>query len=294
MTSNLERRYRLLLRVLPRWYREDREEEMVGLFLIERTDELDLEHSWPGWGETGAMLGLAVRTRFAAVGAPTGAVRLGGVVRWLGVLGLLLSFTYIAVAVRSEILVRSMPEVLPQPPWVLLSHFVPVVAFVLLLRGQRTWAKVAYGLTLVVWLTQFFQIEPSAWSVLWHVPSILTFVCLCLGFHKDAPTPPARPLVWWAGAAVVLGCADLVVLGSGVLVLAAAVLGLRVYAYVRGDAVLGRALSVFAVLFGGVSAMTYLPAPPEYQRYLVVAAALLVISAAAPVRRASVLGSRLP
>ncbi|KJK41961.1 hypothetical protein UK23_39520 [Lentzea aerocolonigenes] len=294
MTTNLERRYRLLLKVLPGWYREDREEEMVGLFLIERTDELDLEHSWPGWGETGAMLGLAVRTRFAAVSAPVGALRLGGVVRWLGVLGLLLSFTYIATAVRSEILVRSMPEFLPQPPWVMLSHFLPVVAFVLLLRGQRTWAKVAYGLTLVVWLTQFFQVQPSVWSVLWHVPSILTLVCLCLGFHKDAPTPSVRPLVWWAGAAVVLGLADVVVLGSGAVVLAVAVLGLRVYAHVRGDALLGRALSVFAVVFGGWVALTYVPAPPEFRGYLVVAAALLVISAAAPVRRASVLRSRLP
>ncbi|MET9633542.1 hypothetical protein ABZX92_39395 [Lentzea sp. NPDC006480] len=295
MTTNLERRYRLLLKVLPAWYREDREEEMVGLFLIERTDELDLEHSWPGWGETFAMLGLAVRTRFAAVSAPVGALRLGGVVRWLGVLGLLLSFTYIALSVRSEILVRSMPEFPPQPPpWVMLSHFLPVVAFVLLLRGQRTWAKVAYGLTVAVWLTQFFQVQPTVWSVLWHVPSILTLVCLCLGFHKDAPTPPVRPLVWWAGAAVVLGLADIVVMGSGVLVLAVAVLSLRIYAYVRDDAVLGRALSVFAVAFGGSAAITYVPAPPEYQKYAVVAAALLLVSAAAPVRRASALRSRLP
>ena len=45
--SNLERRYRRLLKVLPGWYRRDREEEMVSIFLAERTDELDLEHSWP-------------------------------------------------------------------------------------------------------------------------------------------------------------------------------------------------------------------------------------------------------
>ncbi|MDT7787297.1 MAG: hypothetical protein QOF58_5716 [Pseudonocardiales bacterium] len=294
MTTNLERRYRLLLKVLPKWYRQDREEEMVGLFLIERTDELDLEHSWPGWGETFAMLGLAVRTRFAAVSAPVGALRLGGVVRWLGVLGLLLTFTYIALTVRSEILVRSMPEFVPQPPWVMLSHFMPVVAFVLLLRGQRTWAKVTYALTLVVWLTQFFQVQPTVWSVLWHLPSILTLVCLCLGFHEDAPKPPVRPLVWWAGGAVVLGLADLVVMGSGVVVLAAAVLGLRIYAHVRGDALLGRALSVFAVAFGGSAVITYLPVLPEYTMYLVVAVALLVVSAAAPVRRASVLRSPLP
>jgi hypothetical protein len=82
------------------------------------------------------MLGLAVRTRFAAIGAPAKAVRLGGLVRWLGVLGLLLAFTYLPMSVRSEIVVRSMPEFVPRPPWVFLSNFVPVVAFVLLLRGS--------------------------------------------------------------------------------------------------------------------------------------------------------------
>ncbi len=63
--------------MLPKWYRQDREEEMVGMFLAERTDDLDQEHGWPGWGETFAMLGLAVRTR-------------GEVVSTLGVLGLVL------------------------------------------------------------------------------------------------------------------------------------------------------------------------------------------------------------
>ncbi|NUT46572.1 MAG: hypothetical protein HOV94_04515, partial [Saccharothrix sp.] len=61
MNSNLERRYRALLRILPAWYRAGREEEMVGIFLADRTDDLDLEHGWPGWGETGATLALAVR-----------------------------------------------------------------------------------------------------------------------------------------------------------------------------------------------------------------------------------------
>ncbi|MDU0295217.1 hypothetical protein NUG22_38985, partial [Saccharothrix longispora] len=61
--ARLERRYRSLLRVLPRWYRVEREEEMVGIFLADRGDGLDLEYGWPGWGEAAATAGLAVRVR---------------------------------------------------------------------------------------------------------------------------------------------------------------------------------------------------------------------------------------
>jgi hypothetical protein len=45
--SNLENRYRRLSRVLPAWYRAEREEEMVGLFMAGREDDLDQEHDRP-------------------------------------------------------------------------------------------------------------------------------------------------------------------------------------------------------------------------------------------------------
>ncbi|MFD1151834.1 hypothetical protein, partial [Saccharothrix hoggarensis] len=81
--SNLERRYRALLGVLPAWYRREREEEMVGIFLAGRGDDLDLEHGWPGWGEAWATWALAVRVRFAADR------RAGDVMRLIALAGLL-------------------------------------------------------------------------------------------------------------------------------------------------------------------------------------------------------------
>jgi len=294
--SNLERRYRLLLRVLPLWYRQDREEEMVGLFLADRTDELDLEHSWPGWGETGAMLGLAVRTRLAAAGAPVSAVRLGEVVRWLGVLGLLLGLTFLVPAVYGRIVQLSSPEFVPTPLWVTVSHFAPLVAVGLLLRGHRTWAKVVAGAALVPWLVKVLTHDgpAGAMSVLWQLPLLVTFGCLCLGFHREAPTPPVRPVLWWSGAAVLVGAVELLTWGSGDAALAAVVLGVRIYAYVRGEVALGRALSIFALSFAGGLVVSYVDGPPESRGFVVVTAALWLVSAAAPVRRASALGSRLP
>ena len=48
MISQLEHRYRSLLRVLPRWYRAEREEEMVGTFMADRDDDLrDRAHGRP-------------------------------------------------------------------------------------------------------------------------------------------------------------------------------------------------------------------------------------------------------
>lgn len=294
--SNLERRYRSLLKVLPPWYREDREEEMVGLFLVERTDELDLEHSWPGWGETGAMLALAIRTRFAAASAPERVVRHGEVVRWLGLLGLLLGLKFIVHAVFSEIYVRTHEEFVPSPQWVVVGTVAPLIALVLLVRGQRTWAKVVAGVMLLPWLYNVLTDPGPAGltSVLWQLPTLVGFVCLCLGFHRDAPVPQARVMLWWGGGAVLVGAAELAAWWLGLLVLPVVVLGLRVWAYLRGEVALGRALSILAVLFAADLVVTWVSGPPELRGYGLVAAALWLVSAAAPVRRASVLGSRLP
>ncbi|MFS8099097.1 hypothetical protein LFM09_18390 [Lentzea alba] len=286
--SNLERRYRLLLKVLPRWYRRDREEEMVGLFLAGRTDDLDLEHGWPGWGEAFSVLGLAVRTHLTAASGP---VWLGEIVRALGMFGLLLGLTHVAPSVYGAFAPLDTPE------WTLgwlLWGLAPLAAFVLLLSGQRTAAKVVSGLLLVPLALQVAMPGTGFAGLLYQLPQLVTFACLCLGFHREAPTPPARRLAWWGGGAVLLGLAEPLVWGSGVAVLAIAVFGVRAYGFVRGDFVLGRALSLFSLLLLGPLVILVLQGPREATAFNVVAAALLVISAAAPVRRASVLRYRLP
>src|SRR5262245_51027711 len=88
MRSPLEERYRRLLRVLPRWYRAHREDEMVTTFMAGRRDPDDRDLGWPGWPETRAVLALALSTRVAARHGSPRAMALGRILRLTALLGL--------------------------------------------------------------------------------------------------------------------------------------------------------------------------------------------------------------
>ncbi|WP_258952926.1 hypothetical protein [Lentzea californiensis] len=274
--------------MLPRWYRRDREEEMVGIFLAEREDDLDLEHSWPGWGETWAVLGLAVRTHLAAGAAltsvPAKVVWRGEVVRALGMLGLLLGLYYATAAV---VQVFTLFGGLDAVAWWRVVELAPFVAFPALLSGRRTLAKVAAGAPALLSVVALGQPGPAAlmWTV-FQLPSLVTFACLCLGFHRDAPVLPARRLLWWGGGAVVLGVVGGVAAGAGLLLLGLITVGARVFAFVRGDAVFGRALSLFALL-QLVPLVLLAVAWDEAVMSRTVLAVLLVLVVVLPVRRRS-------
>lgn len=282
--SELERRYRRLLRVLPRWYRADREEEMVGIFLTGRTDEFDLEHGRPGWGETWAVLGLAVRTHLAAgaalTGVPAGVRWRGEVVRALGVIGLLVGVLQAGASVRSVFDVSANPELSVPGPGMLAFDLLPIAAFAALLAGRRTAAK-WLAFAAVVPALLLVGREVGFW-LMFQLPGLVTFACLCLGFHREAPTPPAGGLAWWGGGAVLLGLLGGPWLGTVALVVA--VVTVRVVALWRGDFVLGRALSLFAVLELGPVLVLVL-AGTEVAVPALVLSALLVVSAVAPVRK---------
>jgi hypothetical protein len=72
----LELRYRRLLRLLPRGYREGRADEMVGTFLATMHDadpnnfDLTLKHGRPSGAEIRAVAALAVRARWSEAVAP--------------------------------------------------------------------------------------------------------------------------------------------------------------------------------------------------------------------------------
>ncbi|WP_146231560.1 MULTISPECIES: hypothetical protein [Lentzea] len=285
--SNLERRYRRLLRVLPKWYRQDREEEMVGIFLADRTDDLDLEHSWPGWGETGAVLGLAVRTHLAAgaalTGVPARVVWRGEVVRALGMIGLLLGVFYAGSAITSLAVAYGNPEWAPLITWWRVLDLGPLVAFAALLSGRKTLAKIAAFAPVVLAVIGLVQPEYALLWSLFQLPALVTFLCLCLGFHREAPTPPGRRLVWWGGGALLLGLLGGFATGTGLLAIALVTVVLRVVAFVRGDFVLGRALSLFAVL--QLAPLAFLLVGGEALILALPLVVLLVLSALAPVRK---------
>lgn len=192
--SNLERRYRSLLRVLPAWYRAEREEEMVGIFLADRTDDLDLEHGWPGWGEAGATAALAVRVRLGERRAA------GTVLRVLALTGLLGQL--VASAQSWTVIARLGPGVDVQGWW---YDAVAVVAFAALVGGRRAWGRVAGGVLGAVSLVSAVWSVAAGfapwWPLLWHGAALLTAVAVVAGFHREAPPVPSR---WWAVAPVAL------------------------------------------------------------------------------------------
>src|SRR5580693_4246751 len=73
MSGELERRYRWVLRLLPRYYREQWEQDMIGAFLDgwltgdPETDEYISRVAWPGWAEVTSVAGQAVRRAVLAV-----------------------------------------------------------------------------------------------------------------------------------------------------------------------------------------------------------------------------------
>lgn len=285
--SNLERRYRRLLKVLPGWYRADREEEMVGIFLADRTDDLDLEHGWPGWGETWAILGLGVRTHLAAGAAltsvPAKVVWRGEVVRALGMLGLLLGVFYVGASIFSMVYAYNHPEIIGGLTWTRVFGVLPIGAFVALLAGKRTPAKVMAGLAV---LPGFVALVDPVRMWIWaafQLPLLVTFVCLCLGFHREAPTPPARRLAWWGGGALLLGLFGGFASGAGLIAVALVTVVLRVVAFVRGDFVLGRALSLFGVL--QLAPLAFLLVGGEALVLALPMVVLLGLGALAPIRK---------
>jgi hypothetical protein len=213
----LERRYRLLLRALPRWYRSEREEEMVATYLATRhhtdpDDEgLELEYGWPGWPEAWATAALAMRTRLAATAAPPRVLVLGHTVRLAALLGLLTQSALAGatlVNVVATMLLHphdslSRPATFGDTALLLCS----VATLVLLVRGHRTWAKITAAAAVAPTLIGLTNavIGPTA---LWPLTTVdlplwVAVACLYAGFHREAPTPQAAP--WLRALAVAIG-----------------------------------------------------------------------------------------
>lgn len=189
MTSRLERRYRTLLKVLPSWYREEREEEMVASFLDGRPgDDLDPEYGWPGWGETGATLALALRTRMERP--------VGESVRLLGMFGLLLGVAIAATSVVTSI---------DHEPHRLLAHAAAAAALIAATRGAVVETRVLAAIPLAFGLYPVVtrQLGPFLTDLAFLLPAAITLLALC------ATPPKASPRWLWAGAAAVASGAAL-------------------------------------------------------------------------------------
>jgi len=212
----LERRYRRVLRVLPGYYRDQWEQDMVAAFLDSWVsgdpddDEWALEFCKPTWDEVASVAGLAARLYLGGAATPRRYFAWGQAVR-NAALGVLLVHAVLGL----EVLVRTAWSRrlfgLPAPPASLMTgspggvwpsvydlvNVAWVVIFVTLALGYYRTARVLAALAVVPGLVALLQAQltgmmpapfgPWAWWVLFD----LALVVAMAAFHQDAP-PPAR------------------------------------------------------------------------------------------------------
>ena len=83
MSGDLERKYRRALRLLPGYYRQRWEQDMVAAFMDSALtgdpdeDELIAEYGRPSWPELASVAGLAARLYLGGTGAPRRYFKIG-------------------------------------------------------------------------------------------------------------------------------------------------------------------------------------------------------------------------
>jgi hypothetical protein len=214
----LEQRYRRVLRLLPGYYRDQWEEDMVAAFLDSwisgdpDDDEWALEFCKPTWPEVASVAGLAARLYLGGAATPRRYFAWGQAVR-----NAALAVMLVHAVLGLEVLVRTAWSRrlfgLPEPPaslvvtspggvWPAVYHVVNVawiVIFVTLALGHYRTARVLAVLAIVPGLAALLQAQltgtmpapfgPWAWWVLFDLGLVLAMTA----FHRDAPPPPRWP-----------------------------------------------------------------------------------------------------
>ena len=221
MSSDLERRYRRVLRLLPGWYRAQWEEDMVAAFLDgwltgdPEADEYITRAAGPGWAEAASVAGLAARLYLGGAGTPRRYFAWGQAIRRT-----VLAVTLVQATRGLDVLVRTawsrqvfgwLPAppagiapgspggILPPTVWYLVAYAWIVSFLLLVLRHYRT-AQVIAALAIVpdlVWLVQGqltgalppTSFGPWAFWVLINLAPVLGMAA----FHRDAPPVPRWP-----------------------------------------------------------------------------------------------------
>jgi hypothetical protein len=216
ISGDLERRYRRVLRLLPGWYREQWEQDMVAAFLDSwltgdaEADEYPSEVAGPSWAEVASVAGLAVRLHFG--GPRTPRQRAWGQAIRRAVLAVLLVHVVLAVdvlvfLVRSRRVVGWLPApqvslltAAPGGAWArmyCLTGVAWIVVYLALALGRYQAARLIAALAIVPDLVALLQahftgIMPAPFGswVFWVLLD-LTPVLAMTAFHRDAP-PAAR------------------------------------------------------------------------------------------------------
>jgi hypothetical protein len=218
MSSDLERRYRRVLRLLPGWYREQWEEDMVAAFLDSwltgdpAADEYITWAAGPSFAEVASVAGLAVRLQLGGPGTPRRCAW-GQAIR-RAVFTVLLVHAVLAVNVLMllawsrrlagwlHVLPWSLVVVSPGSVWPAVFYLVNVawiVIFGSLALGHYRLARVLAALAIVPGLAALVQgqltgIMPAPFGpwpfwVLLDLAPVLAMTAL----HRDAPRAAPRP-----------------------------------------------------------------------------------------------------
>ena len=209
---DLEQRYRRVLRLLPGYYRDKWEEDMVAAFLDgwltgdPDEDSVTMEYDRPTRQEVVSVVGLAVRLNLGGVGTPRRYFAWGQAVR-NAVLGVMLAHAVwglgqLALFARSRHLIGWLP-----PPaggfWPTLSYAIGyawIAVFVALVVADHRTARVIAGLVLGATVASVVHqqlagilVSPAAtwtYTVVIDVAPVLAMAA----FHRDAP--PVRRWPW--------------------------------------------------------------------------------------------------
>jgi hypothetical protein len=218
VSGDLERRYRRVLRLLPGWYRQQWEQDMVAAFLDSwltgdpGADDYISKAAGPGWAEVASVAGLAVRLHLSGPGTAR-RYAWGHATRRAALAGLLVHAVLAVNVLVFLMWSRRLVGWLPAPPaslviapagvWDTVYYLVClgwIVIFVTLALGHYRTARVLAALAIVPGLVALLQAQrtgilpapfgPWAFWVLVDLAPVLAMTA----FHRDAP--PAAPGPW--------------------------------------------------------------------------------------------------
>ncbi len=216
---DLEQRYRRVLRLLPGYYRDTWEEDMVAAFLDSwltgdpDEDSVTMEYARPTWPEIASVIGLAARLDLGGAGAPRRYFAWGQAVR-LAVLAVVLVHATQGLSLLTLLAWRrhlagwfpALPASLAGPlqdgAWPTVMNVVDcvwIVIFVALVLGYHRMARVVAALAITADLVVLLQAQFAGLLLrplgTWSSFFLLDFalVLAMAAFHRDAPPAARRP-----------------------------------------------------------------------------------------------------
>ena len=216
---DLEQRYRRVLRLLPGYYRDKWEEDMVAAFLDSwmtgdpDEDSVTMEYDRPSRQEIASVIGLAARLYLGGAATPRRYFAWGQAVR-LAVLAVVLVHATQGLSLLTLLTWRrhlagwfpalptSLAGPVPSGAWPMVINAVDcvwIVIFVALVLGHHRMARVVAALAIAVDLVFLLQAQFAGLLVrplgTWSSWFLLDFVLVLAmaAFHRDAPPAARRP-----------------------------------------------------------------------------------------------------